>query len=188
MAEVIKYGVIWDIDLFAEMEKCESLDQIEYLMAPLSGGDKSLIEYILTRSCQAKADVVSKDEKEAGLRAILNYGHTIAHAVESLTGYSVVNHGEAVAIGMVAAGEIAVKLGMWQAEEVQRQNVLIEKAGLPTKLPAGLDIAEIIESLQLDKKVKAGKVRFILPTQIGKVIITDEVPSAVIREVLQEMR
>lgn len=192
MAEVIKYGVIWDADLFAEMEQCEGLDQMEYLMGPFSGGEKSLINkslinYILTRSCQAKADVVSKDEKEAGLRAILNYGHTIAHAVESLTGYSLINHGEAVAIGMVAAGEIAVKLGMWKAQEVQRQNVLIEKAGLPRKLPAGLDIPEIIQSLQLDKKVKAGKVRFILPTQIGNVIITDEVPSDVIREVLQEM-
>ena len=188
MAEVIKYGVIWDADLFAEMEKCENLDQMQYLMAPLSNGDKSLIDYILTRSCQAKADVVSKDEKEAGLRAILNYGHTVAHAVESLTGYSVVNHGEAVAIGMVAAGEIAAKLGMWKEEEVQRQNALIEKAGLPTKLPAGLDIGEIIQSLQLDKKVKAGKVRFILPTQIGEVIITSEVPSEVIREVLLYMR
>lgn len=192
MAEVIKYGVIWDADLFQEMEKCENLHQIEYLMAPMFGGDnslnKSLIDYILMRSCQAKADVVSKDEKEAGLRAILNYGHTIAHAVESLTGYSLVNHGEAVAIGMVAAGEIAAKLGMWQAEEVERQNILIEKAGLPTKLPAGLDIEEIIQALQLDKKVKAGKVRFILPIQIGAVRITDEVPSDVIREVLQEMR
>ncbi len=187
MAEVIKYGVIWDADLFAEMEKCENLDQMKYLMADLSNGKQSLIDYILTRSCQAKADVVSKDEKEAGLRAILNYGHTIAHAVESLTGYSVVNHGEAVGIGMVAAGEIAAKLGMWKAEEVQRQNALIEKAGLPTKLPSGLDIGEIIKSLQLDKKVKAGKVRFILPTRIGEVIITDEVPSEVIREVLREM-
>ena len=187
MAEVIKYGVIWDADLFVEMEHCDRLDQMQYLISAVSGGEKSLIDYILTRSCQAKADVVSKDEKEAGLRAILNYGHTIAHAVESLTGYSVVNHGEAVAIGMVAAGEIAAKLGMWQASEVQRQNVLIEKAGLPTKLPVGLNIAEIIESLQLDKKVKAGKVRFILPTQIGAVTITDQVPSEMIREVLQEM-
>ncbi|MEA5596160.1 3-dehydroquinate synthase [Rivularia sp. UHCC 0363] len=186
MAEVIKYGVIWDADLFAEMEKCKNLDQMQYLMAPFSD-QESLVDYILTRSCQAKADVVSKDEKEAGLRATLNYGHTIAHAVESLTGYSVVNHGEAVAIGMVAAGEIAAKLGMWQVEEVQRQNALIEKAGLPIKLPAGLDIAEIIESLQLDKKVKAGKVRFILPTQIGAVTISDQVPSEVIREVLQNM-
>ncbi|MEB3218821.1 MAG: 3-dehydroquinate synthase [Nostocales cyanobacterium 94392] len=188
MAEVIKYGVIWDADLFAQMENCLRLDQMEYLISAVSGEEKLLIDYILTRSCQAKADVVSKDEKEAGLRAILNYGHTIAHAVESLTGYSVVNHGEAVAIGMVAAGEIAVKLGMWQSSEVQRQNILIEKAGLPTKLPVGLNIAEIIESLQLDKKVKAGKVRFILPTQIGAVTITDQVTSDVISEVLQQMK
>jgi 3-dehydroquinate synthase len=105
--------------------------------------------------------------------------------VESLTGYKVVNHGEAVAIGMVAAGQIAVELGMWQKEETERQDALIQKAGLPTKLPAGVDIEAIIESLQLDKKVKAGKVRFILPTQIGVVTITDEVPSDTIRQVLR---
>ncbi len=181
MAEVIKYGVIWDAELFAQMEESKRLDQLRYIKA-------ELIEAILNRSCQAKADVVGKDEKEAGLRAILNYGHTIAHAVESLTGYRVVNHGEAVAIGMVAAGQIAVKLGMWKKEEAERQDALIQKASLPTKLPDGVDIEAIIESLQLDKKVKAGKVRFILPTQIGVVTITDEVPSDTIREVLQAMQ
>ena len=181
MAEVIKYGVIWDAELFAEMEASKRLDQLRYVKP-------ELIHSILTRSCQAKADVVGKDEKEAGLRAILNYGHTIGHAVESLTGYKVVNHGEAVAIGMVAAGQIAVELGMWQKEETERQDALIQKAGLPTKLPDGVDIEAIIESLQLDKKVKAGKVRFILPTQIGVVTITDEVPSDTIRQVLQGMQ
>ena len=181
MAEVIKYGVIWDAELFAEMEASKRLDQLRYVKP-------ELIASILTRSCQAKADVVGKDEKEAGLRAILNYGHTIGHAVESLTGYKVVNHGEAVAIGMVAAGQIAVELGMWQKEETERQDALIQKAGLPTKLPDGVDIEAIIESLQLDKKVKAGKVRFILPTQIGVVTITDEVPSDTIRQVLQGMQ
>lgn len=181
MAEVIKYGVIWDAELFAEMEASKRLDQLRYVKP-------ELIASILTRSCQAKADVVGKDEKEAGLRAILNYGHTIGHAVESLTGYKVVNHGEAVAIGMVAAGQIAVELGMWQKEETERQDALIQKAGLPTKLPAGVDIEAIIESLQLDKKVKAGKVRFILPTQIGVVTITDEVPSDTIRQVLRGMQ
>jgi 3-dehydroquinate synthase len=181
MAEVIKYGVIWDAELFAEMEASKRLDQLRYVKS-------ELIASILTRSCQAKADVVGKDEKEAGLRAILNYGHTIGHAVESLTGYKVVNHGEAVAIGMVAAGQIAVELGMWQKEETERQDALIQKAGLPTKLPDGVDIEAIIESLQLDKKVKAGKVRFILPTQIGVVTITDEVPSDTIRQVLQGMQ
>ena len=180
MAEVIKYGVIWDAELFAQMEASKHLNQLRYIKP-------ELIESILIRSCQAKADVVSKDEKEAGLRAILNYGHTIGHAVESLTGYRVVNHGEAVGIGMVAAGQIAVELGMWQKEDTERQNALIKKAGLPTQLPSGLDIEAIIDALQLDKKVKAGKVRFVLPTQMGVVTVTDEVPADIIRQVLQGM-
>ncbi|WP_066381770.1 MULTISPECIES: 3-dehydroquinate synthase [unclassified Anabaena] len=180
MAEVIKYGVIWDAELFAQMEASKHLNQLRYIKP-------ELINTILTRSCQAKADVVSKDEKEGGLRAILNYGHTIGHAVESLTGYRLVNHGEAVAIGMVAAGQIAVELGMWQQQDTERQNALIQKAGLPTKLPEGLDIEGIIDALQLDKKVKNGKVRFILPTQMGVVTITDEVPADIIRQVLQNM-
>ncbi|PLZ56350.1 3-dehydroquinate synthase, partial [Fischerella thermalis] len=180
MAEVIKYGVIWDAQLFAELEASQCLDEMGYIHS-------ELIDSILTRSCQAKADVVSKDEKEAGLRAILNYGHTIGHAVESLTGYTQVLHGEAVAIGMVAAGQIAVELGMWTQQETQRQDALIEKAGLPTKLPAGLDIEAIIEALQIDKKVKAGKVRFVLPTQIGAVTVTDQVPADIIRQVLVRM-
>ncbi len=180
MAEVIKYGVIWDAELFRQMEQCDRLDGMESI-------PPGLIDLILTCSCQAKADVVSKDEKEAGLRAILNYGHTIGHAVESLTGYTQVIHGEAVGIGMVAAGDIAVELGMWTQNEAQRQNILIQKAGLPTQLPEGLDIEAIIETLQLDKKVKAGKVRFILPTQIGVVTITDQVPADTIRKVLGGM-
>lgn len=181
MAEVIKYGVIWDAELFTQLEQCKRLDQIRYVKA-------DLLEDILRRSCQAKADVVSKDEKESGLRAILNYGHTIGHAVESLTGYKVVNHGEGVGIGMVAAGQIAVALQLWDAESHQRQMALIEKAGLPTQLPAGLDIEAIVDTLQTDKKVKDGKVRFILPTQIGTVTITDQVSADVIRKVLQQMQ
>ncbi|BAY31244.1 3-dehydroquinate synthase [Nostoc carneum NIES-2107] len=180
MAEVIKYGVIWDAELFAQMEASKHLNQLRYIKP-------ELIESILIKSCQAKADVVSKDEKEAGLRAILNYGHTIGHAVESLTGYRLVNHGEAVGIGMVAAGQIAVELGMWTKEETERQNALIKKAGLPTQLPSGVDIAAIIDALQLDKKVKAGKVRFVLPTKMGVVTVTDEVPADTIRQVLQAM-
>ncbi|PSB11499.1 3-dehydroquinate synthase [filamentous cyanobacterium CCP2] len=180
MAEVIKYGVIWDAELFAQLEAAKRLDQQRYV-------SEELMQTILTRSCQAKAHVVSQDEKEAGLRAILNYGHTIGHAVESLTGYKVVNHGEAVAIGMVAAGQIAVELGMWEADATQRQQALIEKTGLPIKLPPGIDIEAIVAALQTDKKVEAGKVRFVLPTEIGAVKVTDQVPSEVIREVLRRM-
>jgi len=181
MAEVIKYGIIWDAELFAKLEETKRLDQLRYV-------DEELLQIILSRSCQAKAAVVSKDEKEAGLRAILNYGHTIGHAVESLTGYKLVNHGEAVAIGMVAAGQIAVQLRMWKSADAERQDALIQKAGLPTKLPNVLDIEAILDSLQTDKKVEAGKVRFVLPTQIGAVTVTDQVPADVIRQVLQEMQ
>lgn len=177
MAEVIKYGVIWDADLFTKLEHHEHLDSLDHV------GDE-LLETIITRSCQAKAEVVGQDEKEAGLRAILNYGHTIGHAVESLTHYKQFVHGEAVAIGMVAAGKIAVAMGMWTAEEAQRQDALIAKAGLPIDLPTELAISDILETIKSDKKVKAGKVRFILPNAIGKVIITDQVNPEIIIKAL----
>ncbi len=177
IAEVIKYGVIWDADLFAQLEQASRLDQYSAL-------SPDLIHLILTRSCQAKAHVVSQDEKEAGLRAILNYGHTIGHAVESLTGYKAVNHGEAVAIGMVAAGQLAVALDLWDQTSCDRQSALIQKAGLPTQIPATVNLDEIVVSLQSDKKVAAGRVKFVLPTQIGAAIVTDQVPAATIQQVL----
>ena len=165
MAEVIKYGVIWDAELFEQLEESPRLDQQRYLSA-------ELLQVILTRSCQTKAHVVSQDEKEAGLRAILNYGHTIGHAVESLTGYRLVNHGEAVAIGMVAAGQLAIALGLWPQEAADRQQRVIQAAGLPTQLPAQLAnpdaVEQILAALQSDKKVLSGKVRFVLPTQIAQ--------------------
>lgn len=181
MAEVIKYGVIWDAALFEHLEAADRLDEFAHL-------NDALLQEILTRSCQAKAHVVSKDEKEAGLRAILNYGHTIGHAVESLTGYRTVNHGEAVAIGMVAAGQLAVALNLWAQACTDRQRVLIQKAGLPTQLPSEVDIEAVLPLLQTDKKVKAGQVRFVMPTQIGAAIVTDQVPTDVIRQVLQQMQ
>jgi 3-dehydroquinate synthase len=177
MAEVIKYGVIWDAELFDQLEQATRLDQPRYVST-------ELLQEILTRSASAKAAVVSQDEKESGLREILNYGHTIGHAVESLTGYRVVNHGEAVGIGMVAAGEIAVAMDLWTRAECDRQQALIEKANLPTKLPPGMDIDAIIAALQTDKKVKAGQVRFVLPKQIGAVMVTDQVEPSVIRKIL----
>ncbi|MEB3357343.1 MAG: 3-dehydroquinate synthase [Synechococcales bacterium] len=179
MAEVIKYGVIWDADLFQQLEAAPSL-------TPDAITDE-LLQTILTRSCEAKAAVVSQDEKEAGLRAILNYGHTLGHAVESLTGYRSVNHGEAVAIGMVAAGKLAVKMGLWSAEASDRQFALIQKAALPTQIPSELDHQDILAALQTDKKVKAGKVRFVLPTAIGRAVVTDQVTSDQVLDVLQQM-
>lgn len=177
MAEVIKYGVIWDDELFYDLEGLQRLD-----ILPIE-----LLQSIIIRSCQAKADVVGKDEKESGLRAILNYGHTIGHAVESLTGYKVINHGEGVAIGMAAAGAIAVKLNLWQNSSQYRQLELIKKVGLPTALPPGLAIPDIIDLLQSDKKVKNGRVRFVLPTEIGTATVTDQVAPEVITQVLEAM-
>ncbi len=177
IAEVIKYGVIWDKDLFTKLEHTERLDSLEYISS-------ELLETMITRSCQAKADVVSQDEKEAGLRAILNYGHTIGHGVESLTNYKQFVHGEAVAVGMVAAGKIALEMGMWTKQEAQRQDNLIAKAGLPTDIPLELTTEAILETIKSDKKVKAGKVRFILPTAIGKATISDRVTPEIIKKAL----
>jgi 3-dehydroquinate synthase len=180
MAEVIKYGVIWDTALFEALEAAPRLDHVRYVSA-------DLLQTILTRSCQAKADVVSQDEKEAGVRAILNYGHTIGHAIESATRYRVVNHGEAVAIGMAAAGDLALDRDRWTDVEDDRQQALLAKTQLPTRIPTGVPAAELIHLLQADKKVQAGRVRFILPDALGQVSITDQVSSDQITPVLQAL-
>ncbi|MGA1263358.1 MAG: 3-dehydroquinate synthase [Prochlorothrix sp.] len=176
MAEVIKYGVIWDQDLFTKLEGAE-FDC--YDRTP-----PELLQIILARSCQAKADVVSQDEKEGGLRAILNYGHTIGHAIESLMHYEGIVHGEGVAMGMAAAGQLAQRLGLWSEAENQRQQALLDRGQLPSQIPSDLSVAEIVDLLGTDKKVKEGKVRFILPTAIGEVQITDQVPAELIAEVV----
>ncbi|NJN75096.1 MAG: 3-dehydroquinate synthase [Synechococcaceae cyanobacterium RL_1_2] len=181
MAEVIKYGVIWDRELFEALEQADAIDELQTM-------DEQLLSMILARSCQAKADVVSQDEKEGGIRAILNYGHTIGHAIESLTNYDRFVHGEAVAIGMVAAGAIAVALNLWSEEEQQRQINLIQKASLPTNIPSTIAIAALIEALNHDKKVKAGKVRYILPTTLGEAIISDQVTTDLLTTVLPSLQ
>lgn len=181
IAEVIKYGVIWDAELFEKLEQCDRIDSLSAL-------PPDLLDQVLARSCQAKVDVITQDEKESGLRAILNYGHTIGHAIESLTGYRQINHGEGVALGMVAAGQIAQQLDLWDQTAVERQQALLTKAKLPTTLPPGLAIPAILELLQTDKKVKAGRVRFVLPTQIGQATITDQVPTEVITLALEQMQ
>ncbi|MEL6382270.1 MAG: 3-dehydroquinate synthase, partial [Cyanobacteria bacterium J06626_18] len=137
MAEVIKYGVIWDADLFTALEQAPRLYQYRCV-------GEELLQTILTRSCQAKADVVAQDEKEAGLRAILNYGHTVGHAIESATGYRTVNHGEAVGVGMVAAGKLATALNLWPESAEQRQHTLIQKTKLPTAIPSNADVGSFV--------------------------------------------
>ncbi|MCH9056074.1 3-dehydroquinate synthase [Synechococcus sp. PCC 6716] len=181
MAEVIKYGVIWDPQLFELLQSLPRLDRISALSV-------DQLASILQHSCQAKVDVVSKDEREAGLRAILNYGHTIGHALESMGQYRVFNHGEAVAVGMVAAGELAIALGYWSETEAAAQRQLIHKANLPTTIPSQFDVHGLVDLLQHDKKVHSQKVRFILPTAIGHAEIVEQVPSELILATLKTLQ
>ena len=167
MAEVIKYGVIGDPDLFSRLEEASDLSDPAAM-------DPTLLHDILVLSAEAKAAVVADDEREGGRRAILNYGHTFGHVVETLTGYGTWLHGEAVAIGMAAVGRLAVQKGLWCEADQQRQLKLIEKAGLPVAWPT-LDQEAALRTLQGDKKVRHGRLRFVLPTRIGNVIISDEI-------------
>ncbi|MCX5968706.1 MAG: 3-dehydroquinate synthase [Cyanobacteria bacterium] len=173
MAEVIKYGVIGDPELFAELELAAQRDP-QAGLASLNAVGPDLLERLLERSAAAKATVVAADEHEAGLRAILNYGHTLGHVVETLSGYGTWLHGEAVAIGMVAAGELSLALGLWSEQDQARQKRLIQAAGLPIRFPP-LDREALVQCLQGDKKVKEGKIRFVLPSAIGVVAIHDDV-------------
>jgi 3-dehydroquinate synthase len=168
MAEVIKYGVIGDPELFRGLEAAgERLASMDTL-------PPALLQNVLERSVAAKAKVVAADEKEGGLRAILNYGHTLGHVVEALCGYGTYLHGEAVAIGMVAAGELALELGLWSPDDQARQRAVIAAAGLPGRWPE-LNKPAVLECLQGDKKVRDGCVRFVLPTRLGRVEIRSDV-------------
>lgn len=162
LAEVIKYGIIWDAELFKFLK--DNISRILNL-------DKEALGHIIKRSCEIKADVVSKDEREAGLRAILNYGHTIGHAIETATGYAKYLHGEAVAMGMVAEARLAVLLGLLDKAASDRINTLIDSYGLPTAAPKDIDKNTLLSLMQIDKKTIKGKLTFILPEKIGSVAI-----------------
>ncbi len=175
MAEVIKYGVIWDREFFdylvTERERILSLDP-------------GCLTHIIGRSCEIKADVVSRDEREEGLRAILNYGHTVGHAVETVTGYRRYLHGEAVAIGMVCEAEISEALGIFDRAEAAEIKSLIESYGLPSTAGDALEADSMLKAMALDKKAVAGTLRFVLPEEIGKVRIESGVNEDVIRGVI----
>ncbi|MFM8526326.1 MAG: 3-dehydroquinate synthase [Cyanobacteriota bacterium] len=179
MAEVIKYGVIGDATLFRDLESAPGLQNLEAV-----GSD--LLQGLLERSAAAKARVVAADELEGGLRAILNYGHTLGHVVETLCGYGTYLHGEAVAIGMLAAGELSLAMGLWDHSCQARQRALIASAGLPDRWP-DLDPEAVLSCLQADKKVRDGRVRFVLPTAIGTVMIRDDVEPGQILGALSEL-
>jgi 3-dehydroquinate synthase len=179
LAEVIKYGVILDAGFFEYLE--EHLDD-------LNDRTPGVMKHVIARSCRLKADVVEQDEFErTGLRAVLNYGHTFAHAFEALAGYGELLHGEAVAIGMVYASRLAEKLGRIGPEVTSRQLEVLQAVGLPTDLPENCQFSSdgLLQKMLLDKKTVAGKLRFILPTQIGHVETVTDVPEQAVREILE---
>ncbi|RCS53929.1 3-dehydroquinate synthase [Bremerella cremea] len=168
LAEVIKYGVILDADFFAYLEAN---------VQPMLNRDPAVLQKIIARSCELKAQVVAEDETETtGLRAILNYGHTFCHALETVSGYGEYLHGEAVSVGMLCASRLGEKLGVFDAESTQRQAKLLSALELPVATPK-LSETAILSAMQRDKKVEHGKLRFIVPHAIGKVVLTPDVPS-----------
>lgn len=165
-AEIVKYGVILDADLFTMLE--EHLPDIERR-------DADLLTQVVARCIRLKMDVVQGDEREGGLRNILNYGHTFGHALETTTEYGTWLHGEAVAIGMEVAGRIAVAQGLFSENELRRQRELLQAIGLPVEC-AGVDGSAILDAMQHDKKVRAGRTRWILPTRIGQAQLYSDIP------------
>ncbi len=161
LAEIIKHGVIADVGLFSRIEQ-----ELDKLLAV----DDDVYREIIPWNCQIKAYVVEQDEREQGLRAILNFGHTIGHAIESLTSYGRYLHGEAVAIGMLVESLLGEKLGITPPEVIERLKDLLIRAGYDLTKPELLS-GQLLGSMARDKKVQYGKLRFVLPTEIGKVVI-----------------
>ncbi|MHB8085205.1 MAG: 3-dehydroquinate synthase [Dehalococcoidia bacterium] len=174
LAEIIKYAVIRDKAFFSLIER--NLDKVRSF-------DRIVLEEIIVRSAAIKAAIVEKDEKDAGLRNILNFGHTIGHAIESASDFRI-KHGQAVSIGMVSASVISNKLGIFKAKDLARLKKLLLAAGLPVAVPR-LDLARVFRAMEHDKKVRNGRIRFILPRSIGKVFIADDVSFALAIEVLE---
>ncbi len=179
LAEVVKYGVILDGEFFAELE-----DRADKILER----DDGVLRRIVARSCQLKAGIVARDEREeTGLRAVLNFGHTIGHAIESVAGYGgAYQHGEAVAVGMVAESRLAQRLGWIGSDVADRLVGLLDRLGLPTSAP-GLDADRLLEAMGRDKKNRGGRLRFVLPRSIGRVELTDVADEADVRAVLSTL-
>lgn len=158
LAEVIKYGIIEEPHLFSLLE--EKLDRLLAL-------DRELLMEVIAESCAIKARVVERDEREDDYRSVLNFGHTVGHALETLTGYEKLLHGEAVAIGMVQAASLSVRQGLCDQTSLTRIRELIRKAGLPTEIPVGVDPRDLIRGMEVDKKSVGGKIKFVLCRGIG---------------------
>ena len=178
LAEVVKYGVIRDRAFF---------DWLLSAKDALRARDPLALRRVIERCCAIKAEVVGNDEREEGERAILNYGHTFGHAIETLTRYEIL-HGEAVAIGMVMAADLAQRAGMLARDEAMRIREAISAFDLPVAPPGNVSAAEMIGSMTQDKKVRDGKIRFVLPRAIGRVEVTDRIDSNCVEATLHAGR
>lgn len=175
MAEVIKYGIVWDKDFFKWLEH-----NIELLKSL----DSKALTYVISRCCDIKAEIVALDETERGCRALLNLGHTFGHAIETEMGYGTWLHGEAVAAGIVLAVQTAYKLGWIEGGEVGRIKRLIQSFDLPLSKPDSMSAETFIKHMLRDKKVQDQRIRLVLPTQIGKAVVTAEVNQQQLIDVL----
>lgn len=178
LAEVVKYGVIQDAEFFGWLE-----GQVEALLAR----EPATLIHAIRRSCEIKAAVVQADEREAGARMILNYGHTFGHALEAATQYRTLLHGEAVAIGMVMAAHLAERCGRLSAAAVGRIRGLLGRCGLPT-VPPKLESDALLTAMAMDKKALGGLIRLVLPDAIGTVSVTTDIPREAILETLEAFR
>jgi 3-dehydroquinate synthase len=177
-AEAIKHAFIRSPEL---LEILESQAQALLHVDPLTTID------VVRRNVAIKASVVAQDEHDDDLRAILNYGHTIGHALEAVTGYSAILHGAADAIGMMAAAEIGRRSGITPQAVIERQRTVLERFGLPTRPPAGIAEADIMEAISLDKKVVGGVVRWVLLEDIGRPVVRGDIPLDTVRSVVHDL-
>jgi 3-dehydroquinate synthase len=175
LAEVIKYGLIRDV---AFLEWCEA--NMERLMKR----DPEALRYAMYQSCKNKSDVVSADERESGIRAILNLGHTFGHAIEAGTGFSTWLHGEAVAAGMVMASEMSYRMGWLTKEDVGRVESILSRASLPIRPPPTMTLEKFMTFMSIDKKVESGKLKLVLLRGIGNAIVTGDFPMDVLQETI----
>jgi 3-dehydroquinate synthase len=173
-AEAIKHGIIGDPQLFADLK--QHAQAVLNLEEPITGT-------LIQRAAAHKVHVVSGDEREHGGRIMLNYGHTIGHAIEAESGYTL-RHGEAIAIGMMAAGTIAVRLGLFDPAALEEQRAVLESFGLPDRIPPTIDAVRVLQRISSDKKVQSSRVRWVLPTRIGATVVRDDVPLEVVVDVL----
>jgi 3-dehydroquinate synthase len=177
LAEVIKHGIVLDAGYFADLERC---------LPSLLHRDLPTLERIVAGSCRLKASVVERDEQEAELRHVLNYGHTIGHALEAVTSYSRWTHGEAVSLGIVAEARLAERLGLAKADTTERQVRLLCAAGLPVS-GLGASPSAIIEALGRDKKARDGRLPFVLAPEIGAFRLVFDVPPTTVRDTLEAL-